>query len=97
MEVKDIIKNNVNDNVVNKLTNNDNVTMNNVKRSKEDRIADKLVQELGNEDFRAFYCKVAYKLSESQIWQSLELAKTGNNPAKYFTWLAKRMMSNAQR
>jgi hypothetical protein len=83
-------------NVVNKLTNN--VTMNNVKYTKikinqVDFIADKLVKELGNEDYRTFYCKVAYKLPESIIWTSLELALKGREPAKYFTWLVKKELS----
>lgn len=84
-----------NDNVVNKLTNNDNVRNNVqkiIKPNTQDAIADKLVKELGNEDYRAFYCKVAYKLPEAVIWTSLEIAKTGKHPAKYFTWLVKRAM-----
>ena len=81
-----------NDNVINKLTNNDNVNNVSNKVKKADHLADRLVKELGNEDYRAFYCKVAYKLSESQIMSALEQSLKGNDPARYFTWLVKRQM-----
>ncbi len=82
-----------NDNVVSKRNYNDNVTMNNViGRNQQDQIADRLCEELGNHQYRAFYCKVAYNLSEAQIWNSLETAKKGKDPAKYFTWLVKKQM-----
>ena len=94
--LNNLLTNNVTmNNEVNNLTNNDNVTMNNVSKFKiynsKDIIADKLIAELGNESYRVFYCKVAYKLSESQIWSALEQAKKGKYPAKYFTWLVKKM------
>lgn len=83
-----------NDNVVSKRNYNDNVTMNNdIERNQQDLIADKLCDQLGNHQYRAFYCKVAYKLSEAQIWSCLETAKKGKQPAKYFTWLVKKQMS----
>ncbi|RYF29755.1 MAG: hypothetical protein EOO17_00160 [Chloroflexi bacterium] len=53
-------------------------------------IADQLVAEFKNSGFRAFYCKVAYKLSEANIWNNVEQAKKGNSPAKLFTFLCKR-------
>ena len=88
--------NNVN-NVVNKLTNN----VNNVKPitplqvNKADIIADKLEVALkGGAESRAFYCKVAYKLPEYQIWNNLEQASRGNYPQKYFTWLCKKDMED---
>lgn len=78
------VKYNVNDNEGNneRFTNNE-----------KDRIADKLCEQLGNREYRAFYCKVAYQLSEAQIWSSLETAKKGKHPARYFTWLVKKQMS----
>lgn len=69
-----------------------NVVKNVISNDKADTIADKLCERLGNYQYRAFYCKVAYQLSEAQIWTSLEIALTGDNPAKYFTWLIKRQM-----
>lgn len=82
---------NVNDNVVNILTNNDNVNIDN-DSNKVDFIAQKLVTELNNPDARIFYCKVAWKLPEAKIWSNLELAKKGRSPQKYFSWLCKRDM-----
>lgn len=79
----------MNINVVNNNAMNNNVRSL-IKVDAADAIADKLCKELGNNQYRTFYCKVAYKLSEAEIWSSLELAKTGNNPARYFTWLVKR-------
>jgi len=58
----------------------------------QDAIADKLCKELNNPQYRAFYCKVAYKLSEAQIWNTLEQAKKGRSPAKYFSWLVSKQM-----
>lgn len=79
-----------NDNVSNSLTNND---IGNVEKSKQvDEIANKLVSALNNPKARSYYCKVAYKLSEAKIWDNLEQASTGRNPAKLFTWLCQRDM-----
>lgn len=82
-------------NVNNNLTNNvqcspiDKTTV-----LKADIVADKLEVALrGGEASRPFYCLVAYRLSESQIWNNLEQASRGNNPQKYFTWLCKRDMA----
>lgn len=80
---------------VNKVNYNamNNVVKNLISNQQADVIADKLCEKLGNHEYRAFYCKVAYKLSESQIWSSLEVALTGKDPAKYFTWLVKKQMN----
>ena len=83
-----VSKRNYNDNV-----NNDNVVEKLIGYNTQDAIADKLCKELGNQQYRAFYCKVAYSLPEVDIWSSLEIAKTGKYPAKYFTWLVKRLMA----
>lgn len=80
---------------VNKVNYNamNNVVKNLISNDQADTIADKLCEELGNHQYRSFYCKVAYSLSESQIWNSLEEAKSnGKNPARYFTWLVKKQM-----
>lgn len=69
-----------------------NVVKNLISSDKADLIADKLCDQLGNQQYRAFYCKVAYTLPESQIWSSLEVALRGKNPARYFTWLVKKQM-----
>lgn len=69
-----------------------NEVKNLISNDNADTIADKLCEKLGNHQYRAFYCKVAYTLSESQIWSSLEVAQTGKNPARYFTWLVKKQM-----
>jgi len=81
-------------------SNNDNVNkqvINNVHCSptQADLIADKLELALhGGLNSRKFYCKVAYNLSEAEIWNNLEQACTGNYPQKYFTWLCQRSMKH---
>lgn len=60
-----------------------------------DRIADQLVIRFNNPDFREFYCKVAWKLSEARIWANVETAmeaatKKGTQPGRLFTYLCKR-------
>ena len=61
-------------------------------RNKVDSIADRLVEQLGNEGYRTFYCKVANRLPHNVIENNLEQALKGNNPAKYFSWLCTRSM-----
>ena len=68
-------------------TNNDNV---HCSPNQADLIADKLILALNNPAARAYYCKLAYKLSEAQIWNNLEQAAKGKYPPKYFTWLCQR-------
>lgn len=84
------------------LVNNDNETKglknnvnDNVKRSYKqvDSTAHRVMEKLGVDNtYKAFYCKVAMSLSEAQINSNLEVALSGNNPARYFTWLCKRQM-----
>lgn len=76
---------------------NDNYNVpNKYERSKKiDYIADQLVEKLGNQQYRGFYCKVALKLSESRIWNNYETAKKaaeakGQQPGKLFTYLCKK-------
>ena len=81
------------DNVKKRLNNNvnDNVTTRTAKQV--DGIADKIMEKLGATENRAFYCKVGWKLNENLIWSNIEVALSGNNPQRYFTWLCKRQMS----
>lgn len=79
-----------NDNVITNVINNDNVATNHRLKSEVDVIADQLDKALhGGVNSHRFYCKVAYTLSESVIYKHLELALTGNNPQRYFSWLCK--------
>lgn len=77
-----------NDNVNKYLNNND---IDNVDKSKcVDLIADKLVSLLNNPGSRIYYCKVAWSLPESVIWNNLEQAQAGKSPSRLFTWLCQR-------
>lgn len=78
-----------NDNVVLNKTNND---IDNDRSKTVDLIADKLTVALGNPMARTYYCKIAWKLSEAQIWNNLEQSAKGKHPAKLFTWLCERDM-----
>lgn len=89
---------NVNDNE-NVSTRNHNVNDNGNRydRSRNvDRIAKQLVDKFGNSEYYEFYCKIAYKLSESQIWNFCEQAngKKVRNPARMFSWLCKRALND---
>lgn len=100
-------RNNVNDNENITLNNNDNVTykninnndIDNVVNSKRDsHLVDSIVARVMNKlhaapDSHDWYCKVAWKLSQSQIELNLEQALKGNSPQKYFAWLSKRDMN----
>lgn len=58
---------------------------------KVEMIADILLEKLHlSQNSRAFMCKVGYRLSEARIWDNLEQAKKGNNPAGLFIHLCKR-------
>lgn len=60
------------------------------KLRKKEQIADKLVQQFNNPEYRGFYWNVANKLSEATIWSFVEIAGKGNNPSRYFTYLCKK-------
>lgn len=89
-----IVKNTVNDNEI--VSIETAITMNNDNDRKFDRskkveyIADKLVETFNNKQFRGFYCKVAWKLSEARIWDNVEQSQKGTSPARLFTYLCKR-------
>jgi len=77
--------NNVNDNVVAKRGKTENQV---------DAIADMIMRKLNvGKEYREYYCKVAWNLSESVINNNLEIAlKSNRSPQRYFTWLCKRYM-----
>lgn len=62
--------------------------------SKADYISDKLAETFKNYRFKRYYCKVAYLLSEKEIWDLVDEANKGNNPSKLFTYLANIKMRN---
>ena len=62
--------------------------LNNVNNVKD--IALKLSDKLSDPNSYRFFCKVAWKLPEHQIWANLEQALTGKNPKAYFTFLCNR-------
>jgi hypothetical protein len=82
---------------LNTVTENNNInnTVTVDKSKLVDLIADKLVLALNNPSRRAYYCKVAYKLSEGQIWNNLEQSAKGRDPAKLFTWLCQRELNSS--
>lgn len=81
---------NVNDNV--SLTNNINVNATS-KEKEVNYLVDNMMRKLDADlSSRLFYCKVAWNLPESVIYNNLEKAMTGHNPQRYFTWLCKRYL-----
>jgi len=72
---------------------NDNVNFNSSKNA--ERIAHQLVDKFSAPNSFPFYCKVAYKLSEAQIWNNFERSTTGKNPAGLFNWLCRKDMERA--
>lgn len=86
---------NVNDNEIVGTTSNYNDNVNDrgrkiAKSRKVEEIADKLVAIFGNDTYRAFYCRVAWNLTEARIWENVELAQKGDHPGKLFSYLCKR-------
>jgi len=60
-----------------------------------DATAAKLAEKLGdtNRNSWEFYCKVAWSLSEAEIWQLAEVALgKGRNPGALFNTLARKEM-----
>lgn len=59
-----------------------------------DLIADELVSTFGSPGSRAFYCKVAYKLSREVVLRLAQIAKADGNrsPGGLFNVLARREM-----
>lgn len=69
---------------------NDNVGNKYQKAKTVDLIADQLVERFNSPQSRAFYCKAAWKLSEATIWNNVEQANKGKNPANLFNYLCKK-------
>lgn len=67
---------------------------NEVKGSEVDLIADHLVSTFGSPGSRAFYCKVAWKLSREVVMRLAQIAKADGNrsPGGLFNVLARREM-----
>lgn len=63
---------------------NTNVNVNNVRAK-----ATRLSQKLNDQNSFKFFCKVAWKLPESFIEETLEQALTKGRPAAYFTAVCK--------
>lgn len=83
-------RNNVNDNVFLKNTNN-NVNDKYAKSRKVEIIADRLIDKLGlSSQSRDFMLKAAWKLSEARLWDNVEQAAKGKNPVGLFIYLCKR-------
>jgi len=72
------------------------ITMNNdiehkyLRSRRVEIVADKLVEIYNNSGGRAFYCKVAWRLSEARIWENVEQAANGKNKTGLFIYLCKR-------
>ena len=64
------------------------------KNKEVDLIADELVSTFGSPGSRAFYCKVAYKLSREVVLRLAQIAKADGNrsPGGLFNVLARREM-----
>lgn len=56
-----------------------------------EEMADELMAKLSAKpESRPFLCKVAWRLSESTIWQNYESSRKGKNPMGLFIYLCKR-------
>lgn len=75
---------------------NDNVKYTNkhAKSKKVDDIADQLVTIFNNPQGRRYYCKIAWKLPESVIYQNVEQTRAEgvSDPKKLFTFLCQRVL-----
>ena len=72
-------------------SNNTNIAYSHADARKKETIADRLVSIFKNPQYKEFYCRVAWKLSEATIWQYVEEAlDKGRDPAKYFSFLCKK-------
>jgi hypothetical protein len=60
------------------------------KTRRAESIAFQLCDKFNNHDYFSFYCKVALKLPEYRIWQLVEEAQRGHQPARLFSFLCKK-------
>jgi hypothetical protein len=68
---------------------------NNVGEAKHRQVeatANKLVDVFGTAQWRKFYILAAYKLSEAQIWNNVEMSERKRNPGAWFHWKCKKDM-----
>jgi hypothetical protein len=50
-----------------------------------DMLADELVAEYSNPNFRAWYCGIIYEFGSSKVWEWRRRAAEGKEPAKLFS------------
>ena len=60
------------------------------KTRRAESIAYQLCDKFNNHDYFSFYCKVALKLPEYRVWQLVEEAQRGQQPARLFSFLCKK-------
>ena len=102
--ISEIAPNNDNDNEYfskkNINVNENNVANNESKKANYERsraidiIALDLCDKLENRDSYKFYCKIAWRLQPSVIYNNLEQALKGREPAKLFTYLCKKCLGD---
>lgn len=61
------------------------------KTRRAESIAYQLCDKFNNHDYFSFYCKVALKLPEYRVWQLVEEAQRGQQPARLFSFLCKKV------
>jgi hypothetical protein len=59
-------------------------------------IAQRLCDGLNNQSRFEYYCKLAWHLPDSVIFTNLEVALTGRNPQRYFSFLCDLTMKEQQ-
>jgi hypothetical protein len=75
------------ENKVINLTENDN-WKNSLSVELVDQLADELIREYSNPQFRAWYCKLIYAFGPSRIKEWQGRVRDADNPAKLFSKLA---------
>lgn len=58
------------------------------------QIANSLSDKLNNPSRFDFYCKVAWRLPESTIWNNLEAALKGRDPQRLFSYLCAQSLGH---
>lgn len=93
----------INENSFKGINNDNNDSMNSYesilkhKVARVDKIAKNVCDFLGGDwkKSKAFYCKVAWSMTERDIYYNAEIAvKKGKNPPALFNYLCKKMMNN---
>lgn len=65
------------------------------KVAKVQHIADRLVEEYREPKSRQYFLKVAWHLSEAQIWDLVEVSRNKKKPISYFLAVTKRLLAEA--